>query len=288
MATPYSSNGTGSGGFAGALDPQAATPQQQPVYASTGTVADLPSNGTSTTYPPSPEMADIPIAAGDDDHVVSGASAPSGGPVPRAGSINKKMLMWIGLSVLIFVGVILGVIFGLRARGDANGGGSSPERKAQLEDVVAFLQASGVTAEADFRTGTTQLVAATWLARVDRANLAVPSNTSTPLEQYKYVSRYVLALLWYSMDGHLWDENLFFMTSRDVCDWHRSIPVRLPNGQVANFRAGAYCENTTETLEALFLGTLRTPRANSMDVVDRSSDDCFVYRLQPTRGCNAI
>ena len=97
------------------------------------------------------------------------------------------------------------------------------DRNAGFSAVVEYLVAQDVSHRSDLETeGSPQHEAAMWIANDDKANHAVPMTGRDDLsEGYKYIVRYVMAVNWFAMKGHDWYDDLFFMTARDVCGWHR-------------------------------------------------------------------
>jgi hypothetical protein len=126
-------------------------------------------------------------------------------------------------------------------------------RRANVEEVVAYMTNFGVsdaTAVATF--GTPQSRAATWLAEQDGANLAVPTVGIGSLSGYKYMTRYVMAVLFYSTDGINWENPLEFMTLNNVCDWNAQFTTDGQN----YFRKGVLCEPQANLISGLLFGKL--------------------------------
>jgi hypothetical protein len=124
-------------------------------------------------------------------------------------------------------------------------------RKSTFEGVFAYMINSGVsdsTILASF--GTPQFRAGTWLAEQDGANMAIPTTGITSLSGYKYVTRYVMAVLFFATDGINWDNPLDFMTEKDVCDWNASFT----NDGKNYFRKGIVCEPQANLISGLLLG----------------------------------
>jgi hypothetical protein len=61
---------------------------------------------------------------------------------------------------------------------------------------------------------TPQYAASQWLENEDPANLDLDSLPDKSLEQ-----RYIVALLYFSMDGDNWDRDHGFLTEKSVCEW---------------------------------------------------------------------
>jgi hypothetical protein len=168
-----------------------------------------------------------------------------------------KLLIAAVVIAAIVVGVVIGVTSGGDSndqpspslQGDSNTQGSNPQgsnpqgsnpqgsnpqgsnpqgsntntRKSSTDEVVAIMANLGVSTLVALQTaGTPQNRAAIWLAETDGANLAVPTDFDTGgVELYKYTTRYVMVVLYYSTGGDTtWQYQVGFMSSLDVCDWY--------------------------------------------------------------------
>jgi len=170
---------------------------------------------------------------------------------------------WIAITSIVLLGVIIGVAVGVtNAKSSSAASGtedstsaSNEPRKSDIVDVIDYLAQSGVSSQNDLeRKGTPQNSAATWLAETDGRNIEIPVHESTSPIGYHYVTRYVLAVLWFAMDGGSWSFQTEWMSALDECNWHEHLPVRLPSGQVSYVPAGSYCDDTTGDIIALHLG----------------------------------
>jgi hypothetical protein len=126
------------------------------------------------------------------------------------------------------------------------------ERKSNFEEVTAYFIASGISNEVAIQTlGTPQNTAAYWLALNDEADMAVPAVPPTVPEGYKYMTRYVLAVIYFALDGENWNYQANFVTIEDICSWNQV------NFDDSNFyRQGVLCDSNTGLIFALDLGTL--------------------------------
>ena len=95
-----------------------------------------------------------------------------------------------------------------------------------------------------------QTKAAEWLAEVDPANLAVPTNPITSTIGYNYMFRYVMAVNYYALGGEDWFDDMNFLSGFDICDWH-SIETDQQKDRI-----GVYCDND-DVPRDLYFGTLR-------------------------------
>jgi hypothetical protein len=124
-------------------------------------------------------------------------------------------------------------------------------RRSTFEAVITYMINSGVSDSTAFASfGTPQFRAATWLAEQDGANKAVPTTGITSLLGYKYMTRYVMAVFFFSTDGINWDNPLDFMTEKSVCEWK----AYFPNDGQNYFQKGVVCEPQANLIAGLLLG----------------------------------
>lgn len=208
------------------------------------------------------EMSEVPIDTAD-----HGASLPSpeearitvGAPVRKRCS---GYVYWV-VGIVLLSAVIIGIVAGLagsKANGGSGGGffSSAPEpRKATKEQVIAYLKGAGISNLTAMETqGTPQNSAVEWIAEIDDRNLEVPDVSAATPYGYKYVARYVLALLWYATNGGSWEIPLGWLSPADVCNWNEHVPVRLSSGALGFLPSGVYCEYGTDFPKLIYLGKL--------------------------------
>ena len=96
---------------------------------------------------------------------------------------------------------------------------SEEEASNRLKEVMEFLEGSGVAKHEDFEVATSpQSLAATHLAVKDPLFLDVP-HSSVPRDGYQFITRYVLSVLYYALNGDDWTNKKSFMSSLPTCDW---------------------------------------------------------------------
>ena len=100
-------------------------------------------------------------------------------------------------------------------------------RNSTKEDVFQFLKNQEIYLDISIIEQNVELPqhrAAAWLSREDNANLKVPHTDADEATVYKYLVRYVMALIFYSFDGpNHWRSHLKFMTPTSVCTWQAQI-----------------------------------------------------------------
>ena len=101
----------------------------------------------------------------------------------------------------------------------ANG---ADQRMTTIEDIVDWMSNEDVSHRTDMETfGKPQYHAVEWLAVYDPANLPLPATGRVDFgDGYRYVVRYVMAVNYFALLGHLWTQNFNFMSALDVCKWN--------------------------------------------------------------------
>jgi hypothetical protein len=143
---------------------------------------------------------------------------------------KKQCGMWCLIPLLLALVLVVGLGAGLGARQKKNNqsknssttGTNAPTTttgpRATLADITGWLASNGASDKTALITpGTPQFMAATWLATEDKLALALPTTTSLG---YLYTTRYVMALVYYQLNGVNWDSQLKFLTEEPVCAWN--------------------------------------------------------------------
>jgi hypothetical protein len=186
----------------------------------------------------------------------------------------------------VIIAASLGVGLGVSNKNDAarsdqsslEGIVDNTVRKSDIEDVLNYLVLAGVSSEISLRTlDTPQNIALAWLALDDEANMAVPDVPITEMAGYRYITRYVLAVVYYSMGGENWNFQAGFTTIQDVCSWS---DVKFDGSSF--YRQGVFCDSKTGLIFALDLGTwIRNEEIKNDDLRSRSGRLCrSSHRMQ--------
>ena len=191
--------------------------------------ADLDEAGASL---PLPEEIRTSIGGGSTRH--NGSSA---------GAVSLKWV-YLGAAISLIVLVIVIPIVSFRPSSSSNdalsGGdgapsdytisrgpdpGASLRPRPALQDVIQYLLDNGVSSQQDLQTqGSPQNKAAIWLAEEDPANLVVPVLNITTVDGYRYMTRYIMTLNYFAMDGENWIDNMNFLSGDDICYWNSRYP----------------------------------------------------------------
>lgn len=109
------------------------------------------------------------------------------------------------------------------------GRGPDPEAarrpRPARQDVIQYLLDNGVSSQQDLQSdGSPQNLAASWLAEEDPANVVIPTFNVTTVDGYLYMTRYIMALNYFAMDGENWLDSMNFLSGDDVCYWNSRYP----------------------------------------------------------------
>ena len=159
------------------------------------------------------------------------------------------------LCLLLLSGVIIGLSVGL-TKGNRQHSSSSNEnvpsqssiqRKANVQQ---WLLQNGISApQALNSTNSPQSKALTWISESDLLQLSVPAAGPDTTEGYSFLTRYVMAVLYYATNGANWNFGLLFLSQHNTCDWFFIFSP--PVGQV-----GVLCNQATDTIAGISFSKL--------------------------------
>lgn len=155
---------------------------------------------------------------------------------------------WIILFVVLASGTAVGLVFGLRSgnnneseiqnAGSARDSASDEKRRIRLQ---RYLVNNEVNTGEEFEDPVSpQSLALDFLAFQDEQRLSAPLGDLRSREGYSLLTRYIMTLFFYQMDGPNWNFDLMFLSDFDTCYWYSIF--KPPIGQL-----GVICnENTNE------------------------------------------
>jgi hypothetical protein len=161
---------------------------------------------------------------------------------------NNKYNIWIilGLLAVVVTGTTCGVVFGLKAEAlsDVENAGSSlissSGRKREIKLQRYFVKYNVSSYQAFEDEDSPQYKAIQFLAYDDRQELSAPTKDLRSKDAYSLLTRYVMSVLYYALDGPKWNFDLMFLSYHDTCYWFSIFQP--PIGQL-----GVICnENTNE------------------------------------------
>ena len=202
---------------------------------------------------------------------------------------TMKIILIAVLTFLFFIAVILGFVLGVtegRNNNNSNnydddefkqqqlqnqqqntfgGDNSNSEKEYRLRSLQDYFIEHGVTSEIDFdnsiSVNSPQFQAVRWLANqdyeqyttsLDLATISTSQKDLTTREGYELVTRYIMAVLFYTTKGKNWDSELNFLNNnKATCDWYEIFPP--PIGQV-----GVLCNQKTKQIIGLSLSKFFT------------------------------
>ena len=165
----------------------------------------------------------------------------------------------IALVAICILALILGLSLGV------TGNKSSAQTPAATDNVATYTQAPtaapldrfqatvaflSTLTDADFSedSNTPHYQAAYWIAWDDDYQLDIPSQDDTIDTAYEFVERWVVALIYFQMNGQSWDIQFEWLTDTSICDWQQSYPAA--DGQ-AHRKVGLGCSGGRVTDIAL-------------------------------------
>ncbi|KAG7349633.1 RHS repeat-associated core domain containing protein [Nitzschia inconspicua] len=155
---------------------------------------------------------------------------------------NPHLFFVVLLGGLFFL--ILGLSIGLtqQTRTERNSA-TFHGGEMRLNFVLEFLEANWISNAADLKDGKSpQFKAARWIAVDDKLELGIPRlSPSENDESYAFVSRYVMAVLYYATNGHSWKHDLSFLSEKKTCDWFQVFAP--PVGQL-----GVLCNRNSQQI----------------------------------------
>lgn len=185
----------------------------------------------------------------DDDNVNMGSS--SDGKLHDC----QCTTMWRSLFVLIVLGLVLGLSFGLTQ--DQRSSASTTAATfhggdERLNHMINYLIANGVSSSEtllDEMGRSAQFQAVDWMAHDDGYEIGIPvdGNDLSSKAGYDFVVRYVMAVLYYTTKGKSWIYDLSFLSDKPTCEWSQVFAP--PVGQV-----GVLCNQITQQMVGLSLG----------------------------------
>jgi hypothetical protein len=124
--------------------------------------------------------------------------------------------------------------------------GQTPaEKKDRSNNLKIWLMENVISEAATFDDATSpQTKALAFMADSDTMQLDIPLGSKTSPEGYTFLTRYVMALFYYSTGGPLWHYKLLFLSDNHVCDWFFLFPV--PTGKV-----GVLCDEDNLEIEGI-------------------------------------
>lgn len=141
----------------------------------------------------------------------------------------------------------------------------------RLDNVHAYLVTHEISKSMLFAqpADTPESKAAQWLAWADEARIEIPSVNTTTTEAYPFLARYIMAVLYYAMNGPRWRLQFDFLSSKDVCEWRGTVltdsaeTVHLgvrcdPDGAIVeiNLSKEHFCDNVVSCVSIIILTKL--------------------------------
>lgn len=112
------------------------------------------------------------------------------------------------------------------------------ENEARLSAAFNFIEDMKISTKSHLVTpGSPQNKALNWIANQDAGTFQIPVSATAP-SAFKFAQRYVLAVMYYSLDGMNWQYRNDFLSEFDECDWNRGVNT----GGGKSFKFGVSCD----------------------------------------------
>ena len=161
------------------------------------------------------------------------SAASAGRVVVSQNKGGSRPVVMIIVAAVMICALILGLSVGLSGNDknqEATGSTTSTftnddepmvQQGDRLEMTIAFL--SGISEPSEFSDlYTPRRRAARWMAEEDPMQMLIPSDLE---EGREFIERYIAVLIYFSMNGPLWDVQLDFLTDKHICEWQATYPA---------------------------------------------------------------
>jgi hypothetical protein len=125
---------------------------------------------------------------------------------------NKRIICWATLFLVVLLAITIPVA------NTINRSKNNPRE----QDVLDFLVENEISTSFDLNNiESPQYHAAKWIADYDGMKLGIPQYG----EHVVFVERYVMAVLFYALDGNHWKHDLNFLSPNHICTWYAGFTV---------------------------------------------------------------
>lgn len=181
---------------------------------------------------------------------------------------KNRRYLWFALAGTALIAIILGLSIGLTSQSGQSGAagassrgsssGVEEARKATADAAIEYFVNNNVSLAGDFRNPSSpQAKAIAWLTKVDGRNLPVPGHPISAPVGYYFLSRFVLAVLYFALDGENWTLNPYWLSGDDFCSgWNIALRGQSASGDVFLIPLGAYCDKISKKVMEIHLSEL--------------------------------
>lgn len=154
----------------------------------------------------------------------------------------SKKVKLIGIATVVALVLIIGLSAGLSGK-KSNSSSSNSNAAAPADDVsmdseevestigavvryeeaLHFIENLQLSTPAQLADATTpQHMALSWIANKDKMKMDIPNGVTAP-NSHEFVQRYILAVMYYALDGSNWVFDCSFLSSKSECEWNNGI-----------------------------------------------------------------
>lgn len=153
---------------------------------------------------------------------------------------SSKKVKLIVIATVVALVLIIGLSAGLSGK-KSNNNSSSNSNAAPLNDLdgeevestigavvryeeaLKFIENLQLSTPAQLADDTTpQHMALSWIANKDKMKMDIPNGVTAP-KAHEFVQRYILAVMYYALNGSNWVFDCGFLSSKSECEWNNGI-----------------------------------------------------------------
>ena len=165
-----------------------------------------------------------------------------------------KMICRFFLLTAFIVGVSIFIVYAVNNSFGSNNNeagsgvvGTTTNSADRMDSTIAFLFNHEISSAHDlYEESSPQYKAVEWIAMHDPEQLPVPSTTTAGAanseHHFHFVQRYVLAVLYFALDGEGWNNDLHFTSNLHECSWYERQIDR--DGEV--YAMGVTCDSNLQ------------------------------------------
>ena len=153
----------------------------------------------------------------------------------------SKKVKLIGIATVVALVLIIGLSAGLSGKKSNSNSSSNAAAPAddvsmdseevestigavvRYEEALHFIENLQLSTPAQLADATTpQHMALSWIANKDKMKMDIPNGVTAP-NSHEFVQRYILAVMYYALDGSNWVFDCSFLSSKSECEWNNGI-----------------------------------------------------------------
>jgi hypothetical protein len=135
--------------------------------------------------------------------------------------IIQRIIICLVIALIVLAIILTGVILGTRSSSSS----SPSDQSIRFQETLLILGQETSSTIALYTEGTPQYKAADWIANRDQLQYPIP--TQPGADSDRFLQRYVLAVLYFALNGEQWTSAANFLSASDECGWSDITVVEL-------------------------------------------------------------